>query len=206
MAAKSANIFVTGIALSCITSLCLLTLSAMLGRHEFFLLLNNDLGVLADQFFRYWTILGDGITWVAVAILVVIFRRQYLLLIVCAIIVSTLITQFAKHFIFPHEFRPTYGLIDMKLIHTVTGVELYTANSFPSGHTATAFTLFLLACLLVKKWWVVPVGFVCAVLVGYSRIYLAQHFPMDVGAGILVAIITVILSAQIQKRWAPLPQ
>jgi len=37
--------------------------------------------------------------------------------------------------------------------------------------------------------------------VGYSRIYLAQHFPLDVGAGMFVAIVTILLAILIQRKW-----
>ncbi len=203
---KRQKIFYTALGISCIASLYLLLGSWISGRHAFFLYMNTDLGPAADQLFRYWTLLGDGIVWVPVVILIFIYRVRYIPLIIAAILISTLITQGTKNLLFPDEPRPTFGLIDMSLIHTVQGVELHTVNSFPSGHTGTAFTIFLLACMLVKRWWMVPVGFFYAAMVGYSRIYLAQHFPVDVGAGILTGAITVLISAEIQKRWAPLPQ
>jgi membrane-associated phospholipid phosphatase len=40
-----------------------------------------------------------------------------------------------------------------------------------------------------------------AVLVGYSRIYLAQHFPLDVGGGMLTAVITILVAVFIQNIW-----
>jgi membrane-associated phospholipid phosphatase len=42
-------------------------------------------------------------------------------------------------------------------------------------------------------------GFLMALLTGYSRIYLAQHFPLDVGAGMITAVISVYLSLRIQQ-------
>jgi len=90
----------------------------------------------------------------------------------------------------------------MKQIHAVTGVELNKVNSFPSGHTGTAFSIFLTGCLLIRNRWVIPFGFLYAAMVGYSRIYLAQHFPVDVGAGIITGLVTAFLSLLIQKRFS----
>lgn len=185
-----------------VTGIALLLLSACLGKNECFLLLNTDLGKMADQFFRFWTNLGDGAVWVIVGLLFLIYRRNLLLLCFSVIIISTLIVQVTKNFIFPSVPRPTKAIGELALIHTVPGVELHTMNSFPSGHTTTAFAVFLLACLVIPKKWVIPVGFVYALLVGYSRIYLAQHFPLDVGAGMLAAVISVLLSITIQKRFS----
>jgi membrane-associated phospholipid phosphatase len=204
MTAKSSKIFLTGILLSCIASAYLFLESLVKGKNVFFLVLNTNLGPVADQFFKYSTMLGDGAVWIIIIIIIFVYSRRCLPLIIAAIIISTLITQGIKNFIFPAEPRPTYGLVDMHKIHTVAGVELHKMNSFPSGHTATAFTIFLLACLLIRKWWIIPTGFFYAAMVGYSRIYLAQHFPLDVGGGILTGVVAVILSVQAQKRWSPL--
>ena len=193
--------FNAAIILTVVTGFYLVTDSFIIGKDIFFLVLNKDLGKTADLFFSLWTNLGDGIVWVPVAILFFIYRKNKIPVLLAAIVISTLITQVTKNYILPEELRPTAAITGDHSIHTVPGVELLTVNSFPSGHTATAFTIFLLGCLLIRKNWIVPVGFVYAILVGYSRIYLAQHFPLDVGGGMLTAAITVILSIQIQKRW-----
>lgn len=188
-----------GVILTMITALYLIIHSCIIGRNEFFLLLNTDLGNTADIFFKLWTNLGDGVVWVIVAILFYIYRRNQFPLLIAAVLISTLIAQGIKN-IAP-EPRPSVAITDGSLIHSVQGVELHTSYSFPSGHTTTAFTIFLIACLLIRNKWVVPVGFVCALLVAYSRVYLAQHFPLDLGGGMIAAVITVAVSNIIQKRW-----
>jgi membrane-associated phospholipid phosphatase len=96
--------------------------------------------------------------------------------------------------------RPLASNIAPEQIHTVKGVEMHFWNSFPSGHTATAFTLFLLTVYLLPKKSVLVIGLLYAIACGYSRIYLGQHFPLDVAGGIIVAIITLILSILIRKK------
>ncbi|MES2005631.1 MAG: phosphatase PAP2 family protein [Bacteroidota bacterium] len=195
------NHFATGFIITLVAAICIVADSFVIGRNQFFLLLNGNLGSLADYFFRFWTFLGDGAVWVVVAVLFFIYQKKKFPLLVTAIIVSTLIVQVTKTYLFPAEPRPTVAISNIHSIHTVEGVELHTAYSFPSGHTTTAFTIYLLACLFVKKKWIIPMGFLYALLVGYSRIYLAQHFPLDVGGGMFAALITVPLSIAIQKRW-----
>ncbi len=193
--------FLIGFLLTLVASLFFLVNSWVVGKDVFFLMLNTNLGTKADVFFHYWTYLGDGVIWVPVAVLFLLYRKKQFPLLLAAIFYSTFITQGCKNFIFPAAPRPTAAIADISAIHTVTGVELHTAYSFPSGHTGTAFTIFLLGCLLIPRRWFVPVGFVCALLVGYSRIYLAQHFPLDVGAGMMTALFTLLLSMVVQQQW-----
>ncbi|MES2374386.1 MAG: phosphatase PAP2 family protein [Bacteroidota bacterium] len=188
-----------GVTLTVITALYLIIHSCIVGRNEFFLLLNTDLGNTGDIFFRLWTNIGDGVVWVIMAILFYIYRRNQFPLLIAAVLISTLIAQGIKN-IAP-EPRPSVAITDSSLIHTVSGVELHSSYSFPSGHTTTVFTIFLIACLLLRNKWVVPVGFICALLAAYSRVYLAQHFPLDLGGGMITAVITIIASIGIQKRW-----
>jgi membrane-associated phospholipid phosphatase len=157
--------FIAGLILTIFTGFYLAIDSIILGKEKFFLLLNKDLGGAADLFFRFWTNMGDGIVWVAVAVYFYFYQKNKFPLLITSIIISTLITQFTKNFLYPDINRPTASIADISKIHTVPGVDLLTSYSFPSGHTATAFTIFLLACLLIKKISVVPLGFLYAVLV-----------------------------------------
>ena len=82
------------------------------------------------------------------------------------------------------------------LIKTFTGVirpDVSDALSFPSGHTATAFTA---ACLLYKEYgsrfsWITICAFLPAVLTGITRILNNKHWLSDVAGGMVVGIIVV---------------
>jgi membrane-associated phospholipid phosphatase len=187
------------IIISSIIGLALIFLSLYLGKDALFLLLNGNAGFMADFFFRYCTYIGDGIVWVPIALVFIFYRKKLLPLVFSAIIVSTLFVQISKNFIFPNEARPTNAISQANLIHTVNGVELHSNNSFPSGHTTTVFCIYFLGCLLIGGNWMIYGGFIIALLTGYSRIYLAQHFPLDVGAGMITAVISIYISLWIQQ-------
>ena len=65
-------------------------------------------------------------------------------------------------------------------------------HSFPSGHTVTAFSTTVLITYWCKnKLWGFPLLLV-AILVGYSRMYLSEHFFEDVTAGSVIGVITTV--------------
>ena len=192
--------FKVAIIISLAIGLAMLGLSFYIGKDQFFLLLNNDMGLPADFFFNYFTYVGDGLLWVVWLIAFLATKRKNLLpLLLSAVAFTTLFTQICKQVILPYEARPLEAISDQSLVHYVKGVTVHSINSFPSGHTATAFTFVLLISLLVKRKYLMTLSFTAAILVGYSRIYLGQHFPLDVGAGIMVAICSVSLSVLVQQ-------
>ncbi len=192
--------------ISLFTAIIIAGLSIMMGKNNFFLLLNKDLGSSGDLIFKYTTYLGDGIVWVVFAGCIFIFNRKKWLLTLTAIVVSTIITHYIKGHLITVNPRPISAMpLLSNLIHTINGVELSYSGSFPSGHTTQAFTMYLLLCILVNKKWMVWIGFFLALLVGYTRVYQAQHFPIDVAGGIVVGIITAWISLKAQswmeKKW-----
>ena len=196
---KLSAILLQAIYLVIATAALLFIGSWLTGKYAFFLLLNGDGGRVTDWLFWGWTYLGDGIMWV-VALLVTFryFKNRWKLTLFC-LLISTLFSQTGKQLLFPDALRPAAGQIEMSQIHTVTGVELHTSNSFPSGHTTAAFTLYLLACVFFPGRTTLLLGFCLALGVGYSRIYLAQHFPTDVAAGMLIGVVTILCSLALEN-------
>ena len=190
-----------GIGLSLVTGTSFIVLSMLMGKENAFLLLNVNLGPVADFFFYIWANAGDGFIWIPAFALTLMYKKKYVPFLMATILWSTLIIQSSKQIFFKSENRPTAVITNASLIHTVPGIEIHTTNSFPSGHTATAFSLFLFCCFISSKKWIVPLGFAYALLGGYARVYVAQHFPLDVGAGILVAYCSVLIAWIIQIKY-----
>jgi len=74
----------------------------------------------------------------------------------------------------------------------------YTAPfySFPSGHAIVAVSFYGVLTLLVawrlrgwRRWAVSAMGIVLVLLIGFSRLYLGVHYPSDVAAGYLAAMV-----------------
>lgn len=182
-----------------IIAIILLASSAFLGRIPVFLFLNRDFGTIADTVLLGLTYLAEGWMWIPYLIIVGWFFKKDKAIIIYSFAVSTLLTQIPKLLLFPNITRPIASGIAPNLMHTVKGVTMHQLSSFPSGHTATAFTIFLLTIYLFDRTKMILIGLLYAMLCGYSRIYLGQHFPMDVGGGIIVAILTIEISKRLRK-------
>ena len=186
--------------LSLSLALSLFSMSMLWGKNEAFLYLNANLGLIADKVFEYSSYLAEGWIWIPYFIVLVGLYKKDTAFILMNFLVSTLLTQFAKNYIFNTAMRPMASGLDATQIHTVPGVEIHTFNSFPSGHTATAFTLFILTTYLFPNKYALTIGIVYAIVCGYSRIYLAQHFPLDLAGGIFVALLTLPISIFIREK------
>lgn len=188
--------------ISFFTAIIITGFSIIIGKNDLFLLLNKDLGNTGDFFFKYATYIGDGVVWAIFAIIILWKNRIKLPLTFAAIIISTLIAHYIKGHLLPINYRPVEALPDYKnLIHRIAGVEINYGGSFPSGHTTQAFTMYFLLCILVNKKWIVIVGYLLALLVGYSRVYQAQHFPIDIAGGIFVAMFTACICLWLQVKF-----
>lgn len=164
------------------------------------LALNEFHNQFFDFFFTYWTHFGDGLI-TAIAILPIglyLYKKNgwsFFILGWGTLIMAGVLAQIGKHFIYPDAIRPL-RFIGEDLLYLVPNVDVHEWNSFPSGHTTTAFAFFSLIAITFfsKKWIGQLLCAVCAILVGYSRMYLSQHFLEDVIAGAILGLSAFIFT------------
>lgn len=174
----------------------------MTTKPESFLILASFHTPFLDGLMRNWTHLGNGITALVFALLIGFRKIRWGVYFLITYAFSGVLVQILKRHVFADVVRPLKYFSDLgQEIALVPGVSVYQYNSFPSGHTATAFALFVGIAMLVKNKIVQAVCLILAIGVAYSRVYLAQHFPADVIAGSLIGVVTAWAFYAYVSRW-----
>lgn len=150
-----------------------------------------------NTFFTSITYLGDGFFVVLILLLFVFINLRLCLAAGLAYALSGGIAQLLKNFIFNDTDRPLsyfqYTVRNLESLRLVPGVEMFSENSFPSGHTTAAFALFFSLALVTHNSWLKSLCFIVALTVGISRVYLSQHFFADIYAGAIIGGICAII-------------
>jgi len=170
---------------------------------ELHILSNKANSAFFDQFFKYITHLGDG-TIIAVLTIVLLFiKYRYSIVFLSGALITSGVINLFKSVILGTVYRPSkyFELYETYHLHFVEGVKLHSFRSFPSGHTGTAFNVFFILALIVPKNWQKLSCFVLAALAGYSRIYLSQHFLIDITVGSVIGITIIMLLFLWAGKW-----
>ncbi|MGK7393664.1 MAG: phosphatase PAP2 family protein [Candidatus Cyclobacteriaceae bacterium M3_2C_046] len=158
------------------------------------LLLNQHRNAFLDVFFIGWTFLGDGLMFLILVIIFLFIRLYWVVLTALTALVQTVMVHLFKQWLFEDLARPKRFFEGLQELNFIPGVDVHSSNSFPSGHTATAFAVATILILVIRsKFWSVGILF-AAILVGISRIYLLQHFFIDIyfgsAFGLTAALVT----------------
>jgi len=162
------------------------------GKATSFIYLNPYHGNYLDSFFIYLTFLGDGLFAVLVIALFLLMRRwSPALQLLTAFLLSALVAQVLKNFF--SMPRPKQFFAPGQYAFFITGVTHTGFASFPSGHSTSIFALVTLLALFEKNKKANVAYLLVAVAVGYSRIYLGQHFLGDVLMGSFIGVTMAVL-------------
>lgn len=113
------------------------------------------------------------------------------------ILTSMILTQGIKYAVNRDRPYTTYPLD----VHPYDNAEKN--RSFPSQHTSFAFATATSLSMHYKKWWVVAPAYMWACGVGYSRLYLGEHYPSDVLAGAALGAGSAYLSEWLTRKIWP---
>ena len=140
---------------------------------------------------------NHGIIVIALILLTLFFKseRKTFFTAALGLILGSLVTiiLLKPYFMRPRPYAAIEGLtalVNMKK----------DPNSFPSGHTTAAFALAMGWQLASEKKWMKIFGWIFAVLMGFSRLYVGVHYPTDVLAGALIGTMGSVIAWLIVKR------
>ena len=159
-----------------------------------------------NVFFINYTFIGDGLFAIVLIALMYIYfkRKQQGLAMLVSFIISGLVTQIIKNLV--NSPRPKLYFETGQYFHFIDGVSLANNSSFPSGHTATAFAIATVLVIMINNKKIQLSILLAAVLVGYSRIYLAQHFLLDVVIGSIIGTVSGIIAVYFAVNFKDIKQ
>lgn len=176
---------------------------------EVVLLMNRAHSPLWDFVFTKLSSIGNALSiFFFLAIVLWRYELKFLYFFVLAFLLESLVIIVCKNVFFSHEPRPylffeAQGILDQ--VDFVEGVKVNKRRSFPSGHTAYSFCMATFFALKINKKYIAFFLAIFAAFVGMSRMYLVQHFFVDVFTGAMVGIIgtatAYYLVFKTEKKW-----
>ncbi|HTD41208.1 MAG TPA: phosphatase PAP2 family protein [Mucilaginibacter sp.] len=174
--------------------LCIcLVIKLIYSREDIYFTVNGINSSVADFLAPFVTDLGNGWTAVALSLILMLFSYRKGLLIASSFAVTSILGAQVVKFIVDAPRPKLYFKDQLSRIHFVKGVDVLTTHSFPSGHTITAFSAAVVLTYLSKnsRWGILYL--ILAILVGYSRMYLSEHFFEDVTAGSIIGVVITVI-------------
>lgn len=152
--------------------------------------LNKFHNAFLDFFFSTINYFGDGWVIVGVGIAFLFLSRHLGISVLVSYALSSGFTQLLKRTVFAHMHRPLWYIEELHIrnFHLPDGAEIVYNNSFPSGHSTTAFAFFAILAFFQPRLPLKLLFLMLACLTALARVYLVQHFPIDTLAGSAIGV------------------
>ncbi|MEJ1395874.1 MAG: phosphatase PAP2 family protein [Candidatus Sedimenticola sp. (ex Thyasira tokunagai)] len=183
--------FVITLLLTCITGSALYLID---GYHTGFLPLNAFTAPLPGTFWQGITMIGDERFALAIALLFALFYPRVLFALMIAAVIGTLYSR---------GLKPLFDMARPPAVLEPGSFNLlmppYHSNSFPSGHTLTAFLLLGVWAYYLASWRTLLM--LLALVAGISRVALGIHWPVDLAAGAFGGLLAAWAGVHLAHRW-----
>jgi undecaprenyl-diphosphatase len=113
--------------------------------------------------------------------------------------VSVVVADAVSAHVFKQAFFRTRPCIALEGVRQLVGC--VNSPAFPSNHAVNAAALATLAVLYMPRLW--PLAVAPAMLVGYSRIYVGSHYPLDVLVGGALGIAVALMFSRVMTLLWP---
>ena len=142
----------------------------------------------------YWVVLP------LLAVVVAVFYRKGWRLSAVLLLVST-----AGSIVLTTVLKSVFQRVRPELFDSGYHASFY---SFPSGHATVAVGFYGMLTLVLAyrlqgtaRWAVAILGILVVLLIGFSRLYLGVHYPTDVLAGYLAALLWLVCVGAVYALW-----
>jgi membrane-associated phospholipid phosphatase len=141
-----------------------------------------------DNFFLYITYLGDGLIMPFLLIAILFYNVRTGIYSSISFFAATIVTNVLKYKFYDNVDRPShvFDWTIRKPLHFVEGVDIHIHNSFPSGHSTQVFAIFMCLVFTTTKQSYKILFLLIALVSAFSRVYLSQHWLIDITAGSLI--------------------
>lgn len=147
-----------------------------------------------DPLVLFLTDLGLGSVVSVIMVLLLFLKVKYGLTGLVDLGLVGIFTNVFKKIIFDDRVRPFNYFYYDDFHRFIYSAELNYHFSFPSGHSMTIFSALSLLAYFAGKRWIGFLCFIAALIIGFTRIYLLQHFFLDIYIGSVIGVVCTILA------------
>lgn len=157
-------------------------------------LVNRNVSSSVVNIFKVLTRFGGFVIPCIILIILLIFHKNKWIFILqsCSYAIAGIITYLSK--LLAARPRPEIAII-----------KIPKSFSFPSGHTLTSIVFYTMLCYLLtynmkNRKVIMIIGFIFALLIASSRVYLGVHYFSDIVGGFIIAIPCLLMCINIIRK------